>query len=173
MSLDFRNQPFSIQRINRTAKQIGCFAYPKLYFIENLLRIIINSVLSIQIGPNWWFSAASPRLKKRANGVRISYQERQALRPGHALPGDHDIYYVYFSNLIEIIREHAHHFRPVITNIDNLIADVDIAVNGRNLVCHMNYPGEYDRRKVTNLHKKSLLVIEEIRRKGIPIEVPL
>jgi len=173
VSRDFRNKPFSIQRINSTGKQIGDYSYPKLFFIENFLRIIINSVLSIQIGPNWWGSAASPNLQKSANRIRIKYQERQALRAGHALPGNHDIYYVYFPNLIEIIREHAHHFRLVISNIDNLIADVDVVVNGRNLVCHMNYPSEYDKRKITELQKTSLSVIDEIRKKGIPILVPL
>ena len=107
---DFRAQRFAAPRIGRCGRYVARQSYWKLYAIENTLRVVINSVLSVQVAPNWWPLAADPRHIQNAIRFRAQY----AAKPQHASPGRHDIYLVFLTDLTQIIRIHSHHFRPVI-----------------------------------------------------------
>ena len=60
---DFRNFAFDSKRISTSGKDVGAKVYPKLYAIENLIRVVVHSVLTAQLGQNWWTLAAGPQLQ--------------------------------------------------------------------------------------------------------------
>src|ERR1035441_6372872 len=97
---DFKNYSYSAVRLSRSGKKIGKDLYWKLYAIENTLRIVIHSVLSVQLGPQWWAVVVNQRMATNVQRFRASY----AASPKHATPGVHDIYMIFLSDLAEILR---------------------------------------------------------------------
>src|SRR6202035_3825101 len=144
----FRAQRFAAPRIGRCGRYVARQSYWKLYAIENTLRVVINSVLSVQVAPNWWPLAADPRHIQNAIRFRAQY----AAKPQHASPGRHDIYLVFLTDLTQIIRIHSHHFRPVIPDVDRWITRLEGIRLPRNLVGHMNFPNHYDRERINKAH---------------------
>ncbi|MGO9573964.1 MAG: hypothetical protein ACLPTQ_06490, partial [Terriglobales bacterium] len=143
-------------------------SYWKLYAVENTLRVVINSVLSAQINPNWWPTAADPRLISNVARFRAQY----TAKPRHASPGGHDIYLVFLSDLNQIIRINSHQFRPLIPDIDRWIARLEGIRLPRNLVGHMNFPNHYDRQRIDNTYDKLPALLSRLRNRGIPILIP-
>jgi hypothetical protein len=165
---DFRRYGFAADRINRCAHYIGGESYWKLYAIENTLRVVINSVLTAQFGPNWWSVAVDPRITRDAQRFRGQYTSR----PRHASPGRHDIYLVFLSQLNQIIRIHSNLFRPVISDVDRWIARLEGIRLPRNLVGHMNFPNYYDRGRINNSYQRLPTLLTRLRDKGIQILIP-
>jgi hypothetical protein len=123
---------------------VGGHVYWKLYFIENIFRVIINSVLSVQIGPDWWLTAVDPKIQARAENFKKDY----LTRPWHTMPGSHGIYYVHLRDLNEIMRANSNLFLPIIPEIDAWIARIEQLRLPRNIVGHMNFPNQNDRKRV-------------------------
>lgn len=165
---DFRVINFEYSRMGRSGRYIANRCYWKLYVIENTLRVVINSVLAVQIAPNWWPVAADPRHKNNAIRFRAQY----LARPRHASPGRHDIYLVFLTDLTQIIRIHSHHFRPVIPDIDQWITRLEGIRLPRNLVGHMNFPNQYDRERINRAYTLLPNLLLRLRNRGIPILVP-
>lgn len=165
---DFRRLNFTRSRVAASGRYISRQSYWKLYSIENTLRVVINSVLSAQIAPNWWLLAADPRVINNAVRFRAQY----TAKPRHASPGAHDIYLVFLSDLTQMIRIHSHHFRPVIPEIDQWIANLEGIRLPRNLVGHMNFPNHYDRERIDRTYKKLPTLLARLRSKSIPIVTP-
>ncbi len=168
MTRDFRKYAFKPDRIDRCGRYIGGESYWKLYAIENTLRVVINSVLSAQINPNWWSTSADPRLVTNALRFRAQY----TARPRHASPGRHDIYLVFLSDLNQIIRIHSHQFRPLIPDIDRWIARLEGIRLPRNLVGHMNFPNYYDRGRIHDAYQRLPVLLSRLRDRGIPLLIP-
>lgn len=111
---DFRDaSAFDPDKIGESGRFLGRSAYWKLYFIENVFRVITDSVLSAQIDRNWW-ETVDLGIRQDAEKIRIDYLQN----PWHSNPGNHMIYYVYLRQLGEIIRANSHIFEQVISNID-------------------------------------------------------
>jgi|SRR5579859_6245542 len=85
---DFRSYPYKPVRIDRCGRNIGSKVYWKLYAIENTMRVVIHSILTVQVGPNWWGVAVDPKTVTKATRFRSSY----ANKPKNANPGTSDIY---------------------------------------------------------------------------------
>ena len=66
---DFRNHAFDTNRVKAAGKDMGGKVYPKLYAIENLIRIVVHTVLTVQLGNNWWSLTADPALQKTCQSV--------------------------------------------------------------------------------------------------------
>jgi hypothetical protein len=146
---DFRTvSPFSVTAIDRSGSFIGGKVYWKLYAIENIYRVIIHSILSIQIGHNWWNVAVAPKIQNDATRFKQDYTKR----PWHSLPGTHDIYYIHLSQLNEVVRIHSHLFIPLIPDIDQWIVRVETLRLPRNIVAHMNFPGPADKSRIDVLY---------------------
>ena len=142
---DFRNAVvFDLSSVRASGRDIGRNVYWKLYAIENVVRVIIHSVLSAQINTNWWATATDPTLQKKALGFRRKYTSR----PWHTAPGNHDIYYVDLPDLNEIIRANSQLFLPVIPDIDQWMARIEQIRLPRNVVAHMNWPHATDRKRI-------------------------
>jgi hypothetical protein len=52
-TVDFRTLAWDRAKLNSSGKDVGRKTYWRLFAIENLVRVLVNSVLSVQIGPNW------------------------------------------------------------------------------------------------------------------------
>ncbi len=165
---DFRYFQFDQLRVDRCGKHIGRHIYWKLYTIENLVRTIIHSVLTAQINSKWWDVAVDPKIQKRAAGLRQQYAER----PGHTLPGNHDIYYVFLSDLNKIIGANSNLFLPVLTDVDNWIVKLEGVRLPRNIVSHMNFPNQPDRQKIDKTYNDFVSLLPRIEAAGVTLLIP-
>lgn len=165
---DFRKSRFVEASAERCGHYVADQAYWKLYVIENTLRVVINSVLSIQVGPNWWSTVLDPKKARSIQQFRASYTSR----PKHASPGTHDIYLTFLSDLNKIIQLQSDKFRSVIPDVDRWILRLEAIRLPRNLVGHMNFPNYYDRDKINTVYSRLPALLEQLRTKRIPIQVP-
>jgi hypothetical protein len=166
---DFRSFPFARSRVDDCGRYLGHQTYWKLYSIENYLRVILHSVLSAQISPNWWDAAVDPNTKNHIVRVKKDY-----LRTGvHTSPGRHDIYYVYLSDLTKIMATTRHLIAKVIADVDTWIAKIEGVRIPRNLVGHMNFPNVADRKRIEVLHGELTVLIHKLEKTpGLKIEIP-
>lgn len=141
---DFRNYAFDTKRITFSGKDIGAKVYSKLYAIENLVRILVHSVLTAQLGPNWWAVAADPQLQKDVVKRMASYGNR----PWHSTPGKHEVYYIYLSDLTKILTSNSAQFLPLIPDVDQWTARLEQIRLPRNIVGHMNWLTVVDRNRI-------------------------
>lgn len=142
--------PFNLAGVEKAGRDVGNKVFWKLYAIENIVRVVIHSILSGQITPGpWWNAAVSPALQKKAEGFRKRYTKK----PWHSSPGTHDIYYLDLLDLNEIIRPNSHLFLPVIPDIDQWMAKIEQIQLPRNVVAHMNWPSKTDRMRIDVLYQ--------------------
>jgi len=74
---DFRGYVFDPARVDAAGKNVGQRVYWKLYAIENLVRVMAHSILTAQVGVNWWAVAVDP-------GIQAGVQRRRADEPAVA-----------------------------------------------------------------------------------------
>jgi hypothetical protein len=160
---DFRSFAFDSARVQASGKYIGRNVYWKLYSIENIVRVIINTVLQGQLGPTWWALASNPKLANKALRVKSQYSQQ----PWHTQPGAHDIYYLFLPDLNEIIRANSNLFLPIVPDIDQWLARLEQIRLPRNIVGHMNWPSNVDRKRVDVLLSDLLALIQLLQRSGI------
>jgi hypothetical protein len=148
---DFRTvSPFDLAGVDKAGRSVGHMVYWKLYAIENIVRVVIHSVLSVQITQgSWWNTAVSPPLQKKA----ANFHNRYLKKPWHSSPGNHGIYYLDLRDLNEIIRPNSHLFRPIIPDIDQWVAKIEQIQLPRNVVAHMNWPNPTDRMRIHVLYQ--------------------
>ena len=81
---DFRSAgAFNVLRVGASGRTVGKAVYWKLFAIENVTRVIVHSVLSAQIGANWWSQGTDPKIQKKAQGFPNTYTSS----PWHSTPG--------------------------------------------------------------------------------------
>jgi len=166
---DFRGFPFSQSRIDTCGRYLGHQSYWKLYAIENDLRIILHTVLSAQIAPDWWDAVVDPHKKRAITRLKKDYLKRG----GHTSPGKHDIYYVYLSDLTKIMAVTRHLIARVIVDVDNWILKIEGVRIPRNLVGHMNFPNAADRKRIQILHEEITTLMQKLQRtSGLTIKIP-
>lgn len=141
---DFRNYAFDTGRVDSSGKDVGRKVYWKLYAIENLVRLIVHSVLTAQYGPGWWSVAVDPGIQGQVRTRMAEY----AKQPWHSTPGKHEIYYTFLLDLNKVITANSHLFRPVIPDIDQWVAKIEQVRLPRNIVGHMNWPNATDRTRI-------------------------
>lgn len=142
---DFRSAgAFNLSHVDTSGRDVGRRVYWKLYAIENVIRVIVHSVLSIQIEPNWWPRAVDTRIQTKAERYRANY----TASPWHSSPGVHGIYFIDLADLNEIVRANSNHFLPIIPDVDQWMARIEQVRLPRNVVAHMNWPNKTDRRRI-------------------------
>ncbi len=168
-SSDFRsNPPFCNTSVIQSGSFVGKNIYWKLYVIENIYRVIINSILIAQIGPNWWTVAVDPKTKEKAEDFKKEYLKR----PWHTSPGKHDIYYITLYQLNNIARVNSHLFSPLITDIDQWIVKIEGIRLPRNIVAHMNFPDPTDKSRIDVLYGDFINLLSFVSEK-ITLEIPV
>ncbi|MGA9507745.1 MAG: hypothetical protein WBV55_03765 [Candidatus Sulfotelmatobacter sp.] len=165
---DFRSLAFKPERIARCGRNIGAEVYWKLYAIENTIRIVIHSVLSVQINPNWWTVAVDPKIVGNAQRFRKSY----VAKPQNASPGAHDIHLVFLSDLTEIMRANSHLISTVVPTTNQWIVTLEGIRLPRNLVGHMNFPNTYDRNAIDAAYSQLPALLGYLVAFPIPITIP-
>lgn len=165
---DYRKFSFQARRIDRCGKNVGGKLYWKLYALENTVRVVINSVLSIQVGQQWWTTAVAPSVVAKAQKRRTRY----AAKPQHSNPGAHDIYLIDLFDLTEILRVNSHLFLPIIPETNQWLATLELIRLPRNLVGHMNFPNAFDRNAIDNAHKQLPNLVSRLTGQNIPIAIP-
>jgi hypothetical protein len=165
---DFREFKFDPIRIDDSGKFVGRRVYWKLYCVENLIRVFIHSVLSVQINPDWWDIAVDPKIRKRAESFRQQYIQR----PWHTIPGQHGIYYVFLSDLNNILRANSNLLLPLVPEIDEWMTRIEGIRLPRNIVSHMNFPNQPDCRRIDEVYSQIPALLAHLLHSGLEIRIP-
>jgi hypothetical protein len=165
---DFRTYPFHPDRLNAAGKNVGQKVYWKLYAIENLVRVLAHSVLTAQVGPNWWDVAVDRDIQGGVKRRRADYTNR----PWHSTPGKHEVYYAFLSDLNRIITANSHLFRPLIPDIDQWVARIEQVRLPRNIVGHMNWPHKTDRQRIDVVHSDLQQLVQQLAASGTALSIP-
>jgi hypothetical protein len=164
---DFRQLAFQPERIARCGRNIGAKVYWKLYAIENTIRIVLHSVLSVQVSPNWWSLAVDARIVGNAQRYRRNY----AANPHNAAPGAHDIHLTFLSDLAEIMRANSHLISPVVPMTNQWILTLEGIRVPRNLVGHMNFLNSFDRGAIDAAYAQLPSLLAQLSRSPHPIPI--
>jgi hypothetical protein len=168
-TVDFRTAAFDAGRVDGSGKDIGRNVYWKLYAVENIVRVLVHSVLTAEIGPGWWAFGVASDLQKRVAKVISGY----AASPWHTYPGRHELYFTFLSDLNEIIRANRNLFLPTIPDIDQWIARLEQVRLPRNVVGHMNWPSKTDRQRIDVVYADLQALLRQIRQTGsVPSLIP-
>src|SRR5690242_12535997 len=132
---DFRTSSFATGRIVACGRFVGRSSYWQLYAIENIFRVLIHSVLSVQIDPMWMAIVVTGDWNKQLQKRKHDYLTQPG---GGTLPGRHDIYYLFLKDLTKILTAHSQLFIQSVPNIDQWIVDLEKILMPRNIVGHMN-----------------------------------
>lgn len=165
---DFRTFAFDTGRVDAAAKSVGRDPYWKMYAAENIVRVVVNSILSAQVGSGWWTVAVDPKIQGRVT----SFKARYAANPWYGSPGRHEIYFTFLSDLAEIMRANAHLFLPAVPDIDAWVARIDQVVIPRNVVGHMNWPTKTDRKRIDVFHSDVKALAAELPLRGVQLRTP-
>lgn len=166
---DFRTYAFDRKRVDAAAKSVGNDPYWRLYAAENMLRIIVNSVLTAQLGAGWWTAAVGQKVQ----GDVIRFQQRYSARPWHSTPGKHEIYYTFLSDLSDIMRANSNIFLPLIPDVDAWIARVEQVALPRNIVGHMNWLTVTDRKRIEVFQDDVAALAQQLESGDPPRRPPL
>jgi len=165
---DFRLSSWDSKRVGQAGKNIGRTTYWKLYSIENTIRVIIHSVLTIQIGPNWWTVAADRETRRKV----LSFQTEYSRQPWYTSPGRHEVYFAHLGDLNKIIRANSNLFLPIIPDIDQWMARIEQIRVPRNVVAHMNWPNANDRRRIELFQSDVETLVGHLAAGGLSILIP-
>ncbi|HEV2111384.1 MAG TPA: hypothetical protein VGT99_08525 [Gammaproteobacteria bacterium] len=165
---DFRAYAFDHQKVEASGKNIGSRVYWKLFAIENLVRVLVHSILLEQAGSIWWNQVVDPAFQRQINGRVRSY----AAQPWHSVPGSHDIYYTYLSDLNKIISSNSHLFEIRIPDIDQWIARIEQVRVPRNVVGHMNWPSAVDRQRIDVFYSDIKALLNGLVKAGLQLTNP-
>ena len=164
---DFRLLPFNTKAIEKCGAYVGHRTYWKLYTIENLLRIVIHSVLSVQISTGWW-SVAVDRMIQRDSEQR---QKRYLEKSPRSKSKLHGVYYVDLKDLNEIIRANANLFYPIVPDVDRWLVGVEELRLPRNVVAHMNFPNNLEIKRIDSFYNDCQKLIGQVQSK-VDIRIP-
>lgn len=165
---DFRDYPFARSLVRKSGRYLGRHSYWKLYAIENFLRVMLHSILSVQIAVTWWDTAVDKNMKKDVERTKRAY----AKKPFHTSPGKHEIYYLYLSDLNKIMVANSNLFLPVVPDIDSWIRKIEGIRIPRNLVGHMNFPNQTDRERIDKLYRELGRLVAKLDKKGFRLQIP-
>ena len=165
---DFRNYAFDSGRVDSSGKDVGRRVYWKLYAVENLIRVIVHSVLTAQVGPNWWNVAVDPGIQGQVRSRMAEY----AKQPWHSTPGRHEVYYTFLSDLNKIVTANSHLFTPHIPDIDQWIARIEQVRLPRNIVGHMNWLSATDRNRIDVFYADVQHLSGHLGTTGLTLAVP-
>lgn len=168
MAQDFRLSEFTATQVINSGKFLGRRFYWRFYFLENFLRVLVHSILSVQLGPEWLDLVADKKLKNRISWSKSDYKKN----PRHATPGEHDIYFVSWSDLVKIMTFNSNLFMPVIPNIDEWVLRFESLRISRNLVAHMNWPNQHDMSLIEETYIVSKSLLRTIGTSGIEFQIP-
>ncbi|XOB42411.1 MAG: hypothetical protein ACKKMP_03570 [Candidatus Nealsonbacteria bacterium] len=169
--IDFRERPqFIIDDVPKSGSYLGKKVYWKLYTVENFYRVIVHSILSVQISSDWWLIATPPPIQRKSERFKENYLNK----PWHTMPGEHLIYFTDLNDLNEITRTNSGFFVPLIPTIDEWVLKIEDMRLPRNVVAHMNFPNKVDRQRIDTIYEDFKALMKDIGDKEdiITLKVP-
>lgn len=166
--IDFRTQAFGIVQIGNSGRFLGRRYYWKLYSIENILRALVFTILTVELGPSWWTTVVDEKIQGKINFVKSDY----VANPVHNVPGNHDIYFLFLPDLTKIIFENVEQFRPTIPGVDTLVVSLERIRLPRNLVGHMNWPNQDDRNIIEETYRELKKLVFSFNKRGLAVSIP-
>jgi hypothetical protein len=117
------------------AKMMAEKVYPKVYFFENSVRDLIETVLRAEFGKDWWTIA----VPKGPRDTAAKHLEDEKKDPWHHKRGRRDIDYVFLNDLWAIIKHQWKYFAPLFPDqawVQTIITrDMNVS---RRVLAHMN-----------------------------------
>lgn len=166
---DFRGYAWDPSRVSASGRYLGRQVYWKLYSIENSARVLLHSVLTVQVGSDWWAVCVDPNIRGRIKTFQADY----AGRPWHGTPGRHEIYYAHLTHLATILRTNSHLFTPFIPDVDEWILRIEQIRLPRNITGHMNWLGAIDKQRIDVFHSDfEALMAELVANRGLVPLIP-
>jgi hypothetical protein len=165
---DFRTLPFAVATLDASGSSVGRTSYRKLYGIENILRVVIHSVLTAQIGPGWWAFAVDPDLQRDVSRVRRQYGDLL----GRAPAGGHDLYFTFLPQLNDILRPNSHLFVPVVPDVDRWLVRIERLRLPRNMVGHANWPSVPAANTIQATYTAARKLVRDVDGAGVPMLIP-
>ena len=108
--------------------------YPKLYVLENSLRIVIKRVLEKKYGKDWWDHC----VKKEVKDLVDERKKRERTTPWHGKRGQHEIFYSDFPDLKTIISRNWDSFKEIFPTQPWIFQRLEELEHPRNVVAHNN-----------------------------------
>lgn len=159
---DFRYlSEFREQSVAQSGRIVGSRSYWKLYAIENIWRVIICSVLSVEHPTKDWWNEIFGERKLR---LIAKWKEDEKNLGWRSTRGDHVIYYLNLDDLKTIIDAVGGLFIPLINDIEDWGEELRDVAPPRNVVAHMNFPTSDDKRRVDDLYAKTISLVRELKR---------
>lgn len=120
----------------RDAERMAKRVYPVLYVFENSLRDVINSVLTVKVGVDWFDKLAPKRLKEKVTDRR----KAEGADAWHSKRGLHELHYLDLRDLATIVKGQKAwlHFKELLPRenwLDGVIDDMNVS---RRPAAHMN-----------------------------------
>jgi hypothetical protein len=106
--------------------------YVSLFCLENSIRRHVESILSKNLGSNWWELAASTSMKKKEQDRRNNEAQNKWI-PARSTLGP--LYAIDWSDLVTLMRKYEQLFKDTIPDINFLHRFSDLG-NLRNVVAH-------------------------------------
>ena len=147
---------------------MGNNMYRRLYEAENTIRVVINSVLLAEIGPDWWTIAVSDNIRDQAE----RFLQRYRARPWHTTQGNHGIYYVFLVDLADIMRANSDFLRRSIPDVDQWVGRILTVNLPRNVVGHMNFLNASDRDRLVLFHDDVAHLPALLTAAAVPLVIP-
>jgi len=158
-----------LAKVDAAGKDLGKGVYWKLYAIENMVRVLVHSVLTAQIGATWWATVAPPWMKKEV----LDRINRYANNPWHSDPGKHEVYHCLLTELIRIMGDNVNQFTPVIPQATAWVGKLEQLKLPRNVVGHMNWLSKADRQRIDVIHADIQALLKQVASSGtVPILIP-
>ncbi len=107
-------------------------AYARLFLLENSMRGLIETILSSELGSDWWDIASNASMKRK-HAIRIQNENIKKWAPARSDFGP--LYALDWPDLLTLMRKYPIHFEPYVKDI-NFLHRYDDAGTFRNVVAH-------------------------------------
>lgn len=166
---DFRRYAaYQRKRVSDTGKSVGRDSYWRLFAAENTLRILLNSVLLVEVGPDWWTQTVAPPMQARASRIAAA----NAAPSRFLRAGPHGLYFLFLPDLAEVMRANAHLLFRLIPDVDGWVERIEGVRRSRNAVAHMNRPTSPQRTRIARFYRDVLALEAQVSASGINLRVP-
>lgn len=144
------SDPFLEQSIISDAKEMTK-VYAQIYVFENSVRAVINSVLSKNIGKDWW---KRPNINKDLFEEIQGRIDKEDKNPWHGKRGAHPIYYSDMADLSYLIRKFwKGNFDDIFPRCEWITEKIEQVSFSRNVVNHHNPLNSDDRQRLKVIFK--------------------
>lgn len=122
--------PFPIESRKRAMRMTRLYA--EFFCFENALRDLISERLAEALGPDWWETKVSPKIRGYAERVREESEKNSWLEGERSRPWD----FLLFGHLADLVINHWDHFADLVPSQHWLKQRLDELEQVRNFLAH-------------------------------------